>query len=94
MGVLLGIQRESGLGRGALDILIEWQDARYAIEVKIRRDKSTEARALEQLNRYLDTLNLSEGWLILFDLRKLRWEKKLYQRHVEYAGKRICIVGG
>jgi hypothetical protein len=87
------IEREYGLGRGALDILIEWQGARHAIEVKIRRGKSTEARALKQLGNYLDRLNLSHGWLVLFDLRKLRWEKKLYQREVEHAGKRIVIVG-
>lgn len=87
------IEREYGLGRGALDILIEWQGARHAIEVKIRRGKSTEADALEQLAGYLERLGLSHGWLILFDLRKLRWEKKLYQREVEHAGKRIVIVG-
>ncbi len=89
------IQREYGLGRGALDVLVEWKDARYAIELKIRRDKSTEARALKQLWGYLDKLNLSHGWLVLFDLRKeLTWEEKLYQRDVEYEGKTIRLVGG
>jgi RecB family endonuclease NucS len=87
------IQREYGLGRRALDILIEWKDARYAIEVKVRRGKSTEARGVQQLSRYLDQMQLTQGWLVLFDMRKLRWEKKLYQREVEYDGKRIWIVG-
>ena len=88
------IQREYGLGRGALDVLVEWKDARYAIEVKIRRNKSTEARAIEQLSGYLDKLHLTHGWLVLFDMRKVKWEKKLYQRDVEYEGKTIRIVGG
>ncbi len=88
------IQREYGLGRGALDVLVEWKDDRYAIEVKIRRNKSTEARAIEQLSGYLDKLHLTHGWLVLFDMRKVKWEKKLYQRDVEYEGKTIRIVGG
>ncbi|HRI66561.1 MAG TPA: ATP-binding protein [Polyangium sp.] len=88
------IEREYGLGRGALDLMIEWQNDRHAIEVKLRRNKSTEADALEQIGGYLERLGLSEGWLVLFDLRKGgRWEKKLYQRDVEFSGKRIRIVG-
>lgn len=89
------IQREYGLGRGALDVLVEWKDARYAIELKIRRDTLTESEAIEQLGGYMDHLGLKLGWLVLFDLRKeLTWEEKLYQRDVEYEGKTIRIVGG
>lgn len=88
------IRREYGLGRKALDLVVQWQDTRHAIELKIRRNPRTEADALEQMSGYLDRLDLSEGWLVLFDLRKgTRWEKKLYQRDVEYQGKRIRIVG-
>jgi len=88
------IRREYGLGRKALDLLVLWPGARHAIELKIRRGKTTEADALEQLGGYLERLGLSEGWLVLFDLRKgVRWEKKLYQRDVEFSGKRIRIVG-
>ncbi len=87
------IEREYGLGRGAMDLLIEWQNERHAIEIKLRRGKRTEAEALEQVGEYLEHIGLSEGWLVLFDLRKIRWEKKLYQRDVEYQGKRIRIVG-
>lgn len=88
------LHREYGLGRGALDLLIEWNQDRHAIELKIRRDANTEPDALEQLGGYLDRLGLSQGWLVLFDLRKTkRWEKKLYQRDVDYHGKRIRIVG-
>ncbi len=87
------IEREYGLGRGALDLIIEWGNERHAVEVKIRRGKRTEADALEQLGEYLERLGLAHGWLILFDLRKLRWEKKLYRRDVEHAGKLIRIIG-
>ncbi len=87
------IEHEYGLGRGALDLLVFWKDERHAIELKIRHSSETELDAFEQVARYLDGLGLSEGWLIMFDMRKRRWEKKLYQREVEHEGKTIRLVG-
>jgi AAA-like domain len=88
------IVREYGLGRGALDLLIEWRAERHAIEVKLRRGPTTEPRALEQVARYLDRLGLSEGWLVMFDLRKgPSWDEKITQREVEHRGKRVHVVG-
>src|SRR6185503_9668199 len=88
------VEREYGLGRGALDLLIEWRGARHAIEVKLRRDTETEERALAQVKRYLDALGLDEGWLLLFDLRStLPWEKRLTTRTVDVGGKRVHVVG-
>ena len=88
------VEREYGLGRGALDLLVEWRGARHAIEVKLRRDTETEADALEQVTRYLDASGLDEGWLVMFDLRsKLPWEQRLTTRAVETGGKRVYVVG-
>jgi hypothetical protein len=88
------VEREYGLGRGALDLMIFWQGERHAIEVKIRRDTETEAKALDQVARYLDRAGLGEGWLLLFDLRKeVAWADKLFARDVEYEKKTIRIVG-
>ncbi len=88
------IEREYGLGRGALDLFLFWNEERHAIELKIRRDTETEQDALDQLARYLDRAGLDEGWMVLFDLRKeLSWQEKLFIREVEHAGKRIRIVG-
>ncbi|HSO00567.1 MAG TPA: hypothetical protein VLS89_19880, partial [Candidatus Nanopelagicales bacterium] len=88
------IEREYGLGRGALDLMICWKDERHAIEVKLRRDKQTEPRALDQLAGYLDRAGLTDGWLVLFDLRKkVRWSDKLFLREVEHAAKKITILG-
>jgi hypothetical protein len=88
------VEREYGLGRGALDLMIFWEGARHAIEVKIRRDTETEAEALEQIGRYLDRAKLDEGWLLLFDLRKEpSWAEKLFVREVEHEGKQIRVVG-
>jgi hypothetical protein len=88
------IEREYGLGRGALDLMVFWKDERHAIEVKLRRDTETEQDALEQIGRYLDSAGLREGWLVMFDLRKEpSWEDKLYVREVESEGKRVHLVG-
>jgi hypothetical protein len=88
------IEREYGLGRGALDLMIFWKETRHAIEVKIRRDTETEAEAFEQVGRYLVLAQLDDGWLVLFDLRKeVSWADKLFVREVEHARKKIRMVG-
>ena len=63
------IEREYGLGRGALDLLISWGDEQHPIEVKLRRDTETETDALYQLARYLGQLGLTEGWLVGSQMR-------------------------
>jgi len=88
------VEREYGLGRGRLDLIIEWRGARHVVEVKLRRDTETEEEALEQLATYLDGLGLSEGYLVLFDLRKgSSWEERIFEREVEVAGKRVWVLG-
>ncbi len=88
------VEREYGLGRGALDLIIEWRGARHVIEVKLRRDTETEADALEQVDGYLDKAGLSEGWLVMFDLRSsLPWAERLSTRTVDVNGKRVFVVG-
>jgi hypothetical protein len=88
------IEREYGLGRRALDLMIEWRAERHAIEVKIRRGTVTEERALDQVTDYLERLGLPEGWLVMFDLRSTtNWDERLTNREVEHRGKRVHVVG-
>lgn len=88
------LEREYGLGRGALDLMIFWKAERYAVEVKLRRDTETEEEALAQIAHYLDQAGLDEGWLVMFDLRKERsWSEKIFVRDAAHAGKRIHVVG-
>ncbi len=88
------IDREYALGKGALDLLITWKTQRIAVEVKLRRETETEARALEQVVRYLDHLGLAEGWLVLLDLRATTgWETRLYTRTETVGARRIHVVG-
>jgi hypothetical protein len=88
------IDREYGLGRGALDLLVTWKGERHAIELKLRRDTETEEEGLLQLAGYLDTSGLDEGWLILFDLRSTApWSERIFQRKVEVEGRVVQVIG-
>ncbi len=92
------IHREYSLGKGALDLLVEWRVGadvqRIAIELKLRRDTETEEEALEQVVRYLHSLGLGEGWLVMFDLRKeLSWAEKLTTRTHELDECKVHVVG-
>jgi len=88
------IEREYGLGRRALDLMIHWRGARHAIEVKLRRDTETEAEALDQVAGYLDLAGLEDGSLVLFDLRReVSWQDKLTIGDVTHAGKQLRIFG-
>jgi hypothetical protein len=88
------VEREYGLGRGALDLLVFWKEERHAIEVKIRRGTETEEEALEQVAGYLDRLGLAGGWLVMFDLRKeIAWQERLFVREIDHEGKKVRLVG-
>jgi hypothetical protein len=88
------IEREYGLGRGALDLLIFFGKDRHLVEVKLRRDARTEKKAVAQVLDYLDRAGMKEGWIVLFDLRKgIPWGKKLFHRRVRKEGKRVHVIG-
>jgi hypothetical protein len=74
------IDREYGVGRGRIDILIRWplpqsknpsQWQQLAIELKAWAEGECDPlnEGLEQLERYLDGLSLTEGTLVIFDRR-------------------------
>jgi hypothetical protein len=74
------IDREYGLGRGRMDLLIRWphhdaqgprQWQREAVEIKVWHDKKADPRelGLAQLDGYLDKLGLDHGVLVIFDRR-------------------------
>jgi hypothetical protein len=75
------IDREYGVGRGRVDLLVRWayrrEDGaravqRRAIEIKVWRagEKDPLRKGLEQLDGYLAQLRLSRGVLVIFDRRK------------------------
>ena len=88
------IEREYALGKGALDLLIEWKAQRVVVETKLRRDTETEDEAHEQVVRYLDALGIAEGWLVLFDLRSSApWSERLFQRDRAVGGRVVHVIG-
>jgi hypothetical protein len=75
------IDREYGVGRGRVDLLVRWpyrrKDGsravqRRAVEIKVWRpgQADPEKRGLEQLDGYLAQTRLSRGVLVIFDRRK------------------------
>ncbi len=88
------IDREYALGKDALDLLVTWKTQRIALELKVRHRPSSEAKGLEQLDRYLDSLGLDEGWLVLFDLRRESdWAAKVFTRTERVGARRVHVVG-
>ncbi len=74
------VDREYGVGRGRIDLLVRWPYAapgggqalqREAVELKVRADGDADplAEGLAQLDSYLDRLGLGTGVLIVFDRR-------------------------
>jgi len=76
------IDREYGVGRGRVDLLVRWpyevegerRWQREAFELKVWRDGEPDpvARGAAQLDGYLDRLGLDTGLLVLFDRREAR----------------------
>lgn len=92
------VHREFAAGRGAVDLLVEYGPDRFVIELKRVRERdgleSVIQRGLAQTTRYLDSVGLDEGWLVLFDVRAGRtWEERLWTRTVDVDGRRVHLVG-
>jgi hypothetical protein len=66
------VERESAVGRGRLDLRLEYGDVVLPMEVKVWRDGEGDPReeGLAQLERYLQGLGVATGWLVIFDQRR------------------------
>lgn len=88
------IARELATGGKRIDLCIDYQGKRYPIEIKIRYSPKTIEEGKKQLADYMDSLDCSEGWLVVFDQRKKQsWTKKLFWRTYQDMGKTIHAVG-
>jgi hypothetical protein len=92
------VHREFAAGRGAMDLLISYGPDRFAIELKRVRSRdrleTVVERGAAQLGRYLDTVGLDMGWLVVFDVRPDRsWEERLWSRELEVGGKKVVVLG-
>ena len=84
------ITREYGLGRKRIDLLVEYNNEKYAIELKINYGKKTKTDGIKQLKEYMDKMNASEGHLVIFNPDEKIWEKKIYKETID---NKITIWG-
>ncbi len=69
------IDREYSIGRGRMDLVIHWPhtdgDQREVLELKVWRDGQADplSRGLDQIGRYLESLGIDHGALLIFDHR-------------------------
>jgi hypothetical protein len=88
------IVREVSARAGRLDLCVSLEAQRCPVELKIRRNDATWVDGLEQLGGYMDRLGCVEGWLVVFDQRKMAsWDEKLFIRKEKLNGKAITVVG-
>jgi len=88
------IDREMATGRGRIDLCIHYENQRYPLEIKVRKDAQTLQEGQAQLARYMESLGCHEGWLVIFDRRvKPSWKSRLFWKTVEVDQHTIHAVG-
>ena len=88
------IHREYALGRGRVDLRIDWKTQSIVIELKVWRGPKTEAEGLPQITEYMDTCNATEGHLVIFDRRSEKnWDEKIYDKVEQIGNKTIHVWG-
>ena len=72
-----------------LDVVVTFYERKYILELKIWRGSKNHDRGLKQLANYLDIHSVSQGFLLIFDIRKKKtWEKKW----IKVSGKDVFAV--
>jgi hypothetical protein len=88
------IHREYALGTGRVDLLIEWQQQKIVVELKVHRGAKTLPKGLEQTTKYMDTSDATEGHLVIFDRKSGKdWKEKIYQKDEVVDGTKIFVWG-
>lgn len=66
------VERELAVGRGRLDLRLEYGSVVLPIEVKVWRDGASDplSDGITQLDGYLQGLGEATGWLVIFDQRR------------------------
>jgi hypothetical protein len=102
------IDREYGVGRGRIDLLVKWPYKaadgkralqREAIELKVWAPGKSDplVMGLEQLEGYMDRLGLSEGVLVIFDRRAeaaLIEERTRFEEATTGKGYKVTVLRG
>ena len=88
------IRREMALGKGALDLGVEFRGAVYPVEVKkLSYYEKSHEKAYRQVLGYMDRLGQSEGWLVVADSDLSKpWDEKIFSEDIQLDGKTIHLV--
>ena len=91
------LEREYAVGSGRMDLLLRYGATRLGIELKVWRDGRPDplAQGLEQLDEYLQGLNLPSGGLVLFDQRSGQppiSERTTTENAVTPTGRAITVI--
>ncbi|KJJ83584.1 ATPase domain protein, prokaryote domain protein [Candidatus Omnitrophus magneticus] len=89
------INREMAVGTGRTDLLIEFNGERFVLELKLKRLPSAKQKGLDQISRYLDTLGMTKGYLILFEIKHstiVPWETRVKWETATCQNKEIIVV--
>ncbi len=89
------VHRECALGKGRVDLLVEFKNQAIVLELKLyRSNQKTLQEGLQQTAEYMLTKGTTEGHLIIFDKSKQKsWDKKIFQR-TEQVGSLIINIWG
>ncbi len=89
------VQRECALGKGRVDLLVEFKNQAIVLELKLYRShQKTIEEGLKQTAEYMMTKNATEGHLVIFDKTKDKsWDQKIYQK-IEKVGALTIYVWG
>ncbi|MBN1604435.1 MAG: ATP-binding protein [Chitinispirillaceae bacterium] len=86
------IIREYALGTMRLDLLVQYQEQRFPIEIKLDYQLKSEA-PFKQLLEYMDRSDTKEGWLTVFSRDKEKsWGEKIGWETREIDGKTVHLV--
>ena len=100
------IDREYGIGRGRIDLLVRWRYTdvagkacwqREALELKVWRDKQRDPmdKGLSQLDGYLERTGLSTGVLVIFDRRTDAEDIEVrtrFEQALTPAGRQVILL--
>ncbi|MFN3197710.1 MAG: AAA family ATPase [Bradymonadia bacterium] len=101
------IDREYGVGRGRIDLLVRWpydspegrQVQREVIELKRwatgDRHGDPLPRGLTQIDEYMGRTDVDHGWLIIFDMRDDApdvWDRTHFEEHTAPSGKPVTLL--
>ncbi|MDR1534140.1 MAG: ATP-binding protein [Planctomycetota bacterium] len=88
------IAREMAVGRGRVDLCVQYAGKAYPVELKLAGREPLE-KSLKRTAGYMDAFAAKEGWLVIFDRRAEKsWDEKLFREDKTLPdGKLVHVVG-